>query len=64
MTIITPEMEFSGYNLEAVRYSRVAEDGVDIIYFDLQFIEIRQVSAQYGNAKLSPKVSKGKQNGP
>ncbi len=64
LTIITPEMEFSGYNLEAVRYSRVAEDGVDIIYFDLQFIEIRQVSAQYGNAKLSPKVSKGKQNGP
>lgn len=63
LTLITPEMEFSGYNLESVRYTRSPDDGVDVIYFELQLIEVRQVSGSYGNAKLAPKVQKGQQNG-
>ena len=63
LTLITPEMEFSGYNLESAQYSRKIDDGVDIIYFDLGLIEVRQVAAQYGNAKVAKPVNKGKQNG-
>lgn len=64
VTLITPEMEFSGYNIETVSYSRNPDDGTDRIIFHISLIEVRQVSAQYGNAKLAPKTSKGKQNGP
>lgn len=64
VTLITPEMEFSGYNIESVNYSRNPDDGTDRIIFHISLIEVRQVSAQYGNAKLAPKASKGKQNGP
>lgn len=64
VTLITPEMEFSGYNIETVSYSRNPDDGTDRIIFHISLIEVRQVSAQYGNAKLAPKASKGKQNGP
>lgn len=63
LTLITPEMEFSGYNLESVQYSRKPDDGVDVIYFDISLIEVRQVTQQYTNAKLAKKNSKGKQNG-
>lgn len=64
VTLITPEMEFSGYNIESVSYSRNSDDGPEMIVFEISLIEVRQVSAQYGNAKLAPKASKGKQNGP
>lgn len=64
VTLVTPEMEFSGYNIESVSYSRNGDDGPEMIVFEISLIEVRQVSAQYGNAKLAPKASKGKQNGP
>lgn len=64
LNIVTPDGEFKGYNIYKVSYSRTAEDGIDVIYFDLRLMEVRQVEQQYTNAKVAKKTQKGKQNGP
>lgn len=64
LNIVTPEMEYKGYNMETVEFSRKAEDGIDMIIFNLGFIEVKEVAAKYGNAKIAKKKPKGKQNGP
>ena len=60
INIVTPSMEFKGYNLESVKYSVEARG---MIVFELSFIEVKQVEAQYTNAKVSSKKSGGKKNG-
>ncbi len=63
LTLITPEYEFAGFNLDSCKYSRNADDGVDAVYLTLSLTEIRQVTQQYTNAKISRKTNKGKKNG-
>lgn len=60
INIVTPTIEFKGYNLESVKFS-VEAQGMRV--FDLSFIEIKQVTAQYSNAKIAKKQNTGKKNG-
>lgn len=63
LTLITPEYEFTNLNCESTKYSRTADDGANAIYFSLSLVEVRQVTAQYTNARVGRKKSKGKKNG-
>lgn len=60
INIVTPSMEYRGYNLESVKYT---VDMQKMIVFDLSFIEVKQVTAQYSNAKIATKKQTGKKNG-
>lgn len=60
INIVTPTIEFKGYNLESVKYTVEMRGCLE---FDLRFIEVRQVEAQYSNAKISKKKNTGKKNG-
>ncbi len=63
LNLITPEYEFAGFNLDSCKYSRNADDGSDAVYLTLSLTEIRQVTQQYTNAKISRKTKTGKKNG-
>lgn len=63
LTLITPEYEYKGFNVDSCKYSRNNDDGVDAVYLTLSLTEVRQVTAQYTNAKINRKKSNGKKNG-
>ena len=63
LTLITPETVFKGYNIESVSYSRKPDDGVNIIYFDIGLVEIKEVEQQYTNVKIAKKKQTGQKNG-
>ena len=61
VSIITPEREYFNMKLTKLNFDRSAENGVDIIYGECSFTEIRQVTSQYTNARVARKVSRGRQ---
>lgn len=61
ITIITPDNVYSDYNIVKFQYSRKVEDGIDIVYCDIGFEEVRQVESQYTNTKLPKTQNKGRQ---
>lgn len=63
VSIITPEREYSHMKLTKVNFDRTSDTGTDIIYAECNFVEIRQVSSQYTNARVARKVSRGQQQG-
>lgn len=56
--IVTPEHTYLNANIEKISYKRSAKDGANLIMGDMELIEIRQVSAQYGNTSLAGTVTK------
>lgn len=63
LTLITPETVFKGYNIESVTYSRKPDDGVNIIYFDIGLVEVREMEQQFTNVRIAKKKRTGKKNG-
>lgn len=61
ISVISPEYEYQNYNLEKMQYQRAAEKGIDVIYVDLGFIEVREATVQYSNARIAKRVKRGKQ---
>lgn len=61
VSIITPEREYQSMKLTKISFDRSSDTGTDIIYAECNFIEIRQVSSQYTNARVARKVSRGHQ---
>lgn len=61
VSIITPEKEYLNMKLIKCEIDRTTDNGVDTIYADCSFIEIRQVTSQYTNARVARKVSRGRQ---
>lgn len=61
ISIVSPEYEYRSYNLEKMQYQRAAEKGIDVIYIDLGFIEVREATVQYSNARIAKRVKRGKQ---
>lgn len=59
VNIVTPTIEYKGYNLESVKPSM---PGQGMMLFDMSFVEVRQVTVQYSNAKLSKKKRGGKKS--
>ncbi len=60
VSLVTPDTEYSSLNLHSVSYRRTREDGLGVLWLDLKLIEVRQVKAQYTNAKLGERKSRGK----
>ena len=44
-----------------MQYQRAAEKGIDVIYVDLGFIEVREATVQYSNARIAKREKRGKQ---
>ena len=63
LTLVTPEGIFSNYNLEGVTYSRKPEDGINVVYPELDLVEIKEVERQFTNVKVAKKKPTGKKNG-
>lgn len=63
LTLITPETVFKNFNIESVTYSRKPDDGVNIIYFDIGLVEIREIEQQFTNVRIAKKKRTGKKNG-
>ena len=61
ITIITPDNVYSDFNIVKFQYSRKVEDGLDIIYCDIGFEEVRQVESQYTNTKVPKTQQRGRQ---
>lgn len=63
VSIVTPDREYQNMNLAKVSFERSAEGGVNLIAADCNFLEIRQVTAQYTSARVGQKVGRGRQQG-
>ena len=59
LSLVTPNAEYENLNLVAYSYQRRRENGLGMLYVDLQLEEIRQVEAQYTNVKLAPRKNRG-----
>ena len=59
ITIITPDNVYSDFNIVKFQYSRKDEDGLDIIYCDIGFEEVRQVESQYTNTMVPKTLPRG-----
>ena len=57
---MTPNAEYPDLNLEGFNYSRKRENGLGVLFVELSLLEVRQVRAQYTNAKLAPRRERGK----
>lgn len=64
LSVITPDREFDNMKLTKMSYRRSADNGTDIIYADLSFVEVREVASQYTNARVAQKQSRGVQQAP
>lgn len=63
ISLVTPETEYYNLNLESLSYRRRREDGLGVLWLDLKLIEVRQVKAQYTNAKVGDRKQRGKVQG-
>lgn len=55
--IVTPEKTFTDVNLESFDYARRQSDGVNLIQFNMQFVEIRQVALAFSNKTIPSAAS-------
>lgn len=60
VSLVTPETEYYNLNLHSVSYRRRREDGLGVLWLDLKLIEVRQVKAEYTNARVGEKKQRGK----
>ena len=63
VTVVTPEKEFENMKLTKFNYTRSAENGIDVIYAELSFTEVREVTSQFTNVRVGAKQSRGVQQG-
>lgn len=63
LSVITPEREYKGYNIEKLQYSRSVEHGTDIIYADIGLSEVREVVAEYAAATIVKEQNTGSKQG-
>lgn len=61
LSIITPYKEFKNYAIEKYQYSQDNTSGIDVLYFDFAFVEVREVGVQYSNARVSSQQKRGQQ---
>lgn len=61
LSVITPEKEYKNMHLEKVTFDRNTDDGIDQIYAELSFLEVKQVNNAYTNVRLNKKVGRGRQ---
>lgn len=61
LTLETPEQKYEKMKLTKFNFSRSADSGTDIIYAELAFIEVREVTSQYTNVRVARKRSRGVQ---
>lgn len=62
--IVTPERSLTDVNLESYNYARRRADGVNMITFNMSFVEVRQVALAYSNNTIpsaSPLQDRGQQ---
>ena len=60
VSLVTPNAEYPDLNLEGFNYSRKRENGLGVLFVELSLLEVKQVRAQYTNAKLAPRRERGK----
>lgn len=60
IAIAIPEGVYRPVSLESFSYARKREDGINVLWLDLSFVQIKQVKAQTTNAKLGGRKSSGK----
>jgi len=63
VTVVTPEQEFQNMKLIKCNYNRSAENGTDIIFAELNLIEVREVKSQYTSVRIARKAQRGTQQG-
>ena len=60
VNVVTPNAEYEDLSLEAFSYSRKRENGLGVLFVDLSFVEIKEVSTSYTSTTLSTKTNRGK----
>lgn len=64
VSVVTPEQEYKSMNLTKLAFNRGPDKGgIDIVYVDCGFTEVRQVATQYSSARLAPRRNNGRQQG-
>ena len=58
-SVVTPEVTYVNYSIEAYNYQRRAVRGVTLLTVELMLKEVRQVSAQYSSTQISINTSLG-----
>ena len=61
LNILTPYAEFKNYAMEKYQYSQDNQSGIDVLYFNFSFTEVREVSVAYSNARVSRQQPRGQQ---
>lgn len=64
VNVLTPYNEFQGYAIEKWQYSQDNTSGVNVLYFNFQLTQVRQVETQYSNARVSSCQKRGQQQAP
>ena len=57
----TPVISYADLSLEAFDYQLKRDNGRGVLYVTLHLVEVRQVEAEYTDAKLAPEQDRGKQ---
>jgi hypothetical protein len=63
LTVVTPEREYSNMKLIKFNFTRNAENGIDIIFAELGFIEVREVTSEYTSVRIARRAQRGVQQG-
>lgn len=59
-SVITPEFEYVSMTLESFSYARKREEGLGVLYVQMNLVEVREVETATTTVKLPPKKCKRK----
>ena len=59
VSIVTPNAEYKNMNCVSYSYARKRENGVGVLWIDLEFQEVKQVAAAYTSVRLAEKRNTG-----
>lgn len=60
LSLVTPNAEYQDLNLEGFNYRRRREDGLGVLWVDLSLVGVKQVKAEYANARVGRRKQRGK----
>ena len=66
VNFVTPIREYNDFTVEKLSYQQAAEKGVNVLYVDINLVEIKEVEPQYTDTKapkpITPKAAKNPAN--
>lgn len=62
LSFVTPVREYNEFTLEKFSYQQAAEKGVNVLYVNINLVEVKEVEPQYTDTKAPPITKKSAKN--